>query len=201
MKKNVFPIHILNTNKITLLFLLSFFAFSVQITKGQCCATTSFTKPCKGKQTGTATITPCTPGNYTYLWDDANSQTTPVATDLAAGIYHVIISGVNFSCNPYTVIVTDSSCTPYSVPNILTPNGDGVNDRFVITGLESGTKLTIYNYWGSVVYASNDYMNDWEAPNLGDGVYFYVLNRPNADAHPVSKNDPSRGFIQILTGR
>lgn len=202
MKKNTFPTYIFNTTKIILLFLsISFFTFSALVADAQCCATTTSTKSCFGKQTGTATITPCVPGNYTYLWDDPNSQTTPTATDLAAGIYHVTISGSNFLCAAYTVTVTDSSCTPYSVPNILTPNGDGVNDRFVITGLENGTKITIYNNWGGVVYSSTNYENDWEATNLGNGVYFYVLTRPNAESRPASKNDPSKGFIHILSGR
>lgn len=64
---------------------------------------------------------------------------------------------------------------PYSVPNVLTPNGDGMNDRFVITGLENETKITIYNRWGDVMFI-NDYTNDWEATGLTEGIYFYVLN-------------------------
>jgi|SRR3954463_10522201 gliding motility-associated-like protein len=186
MRKILFPI------------IVFFFSLTVQPVQAQCCANLTSTKSCTGKQTGTATVTPCTPGNYNYLWDDANSQTNPVAVGLAAGLYHVIISGANFSCAAYSVTIIDSSCTPYIVPNVLTPNGDGVNDHFVITGLEDGTKLTVYNYWGTVVYTSKNYMNDWEATNLTEGVYFYVLNRPNAELHTSSKNDPSRGFIQIL---
>ena len=193
MKKNLVPIP---NKSIFLFFLVSFFALPAMV-KAQCCATTASTKSCSGKNTGTAAVTPCTAGNYTYLWDDANAQTTPIAVDLAAGIYHVTVSIANSSC-PYTVIVSDSSCTSYSVPNVLTPNGDGMNDRFVITGLENGTKVTIFNRWGVVVYSSNDYANDWEATNLPEGVYFYVLNRPNAELRPTSKNDSSRGFIQIL---
>jgi hypothetical protein len=35
--------------------------------------------------------------------------------------------------------------------------------------------LTIYNRWGTIVYQSEDYQNDWDGGNVSDGVYFYVL--------------------------
>ncbi len=194
MKKNLFPIQ---NKSILVVSLISFFTLSAVVSEAQCCAKTTSTKSCSDKKNGTATVAPCIAGNYSYLWDDANAQTTPVAVGLSPGVYNVTVSTANLSC-PYTVTVTDSSCIPYSVPNVLTPNGDGMNDRFVITGLENGTKVTIYNRWGDVMYSSNDYTNDWEATGLTEGIYFYVLNRPNAEARSTSKNDPSRGFIQIL---
>ena len=63
------------------------------------------------------------------------------------------------------------------VPNVMTPNGDGVNDIFDINYIElyDVKKLTIYNRWGNPVYTSEDYQNDWDGGNVSDGVYFYVL--------------------------
>ena len=49
------------------------------------------------------------------------------------------------------------------IPEVFTPNRDGVNDRFVITkpyGLR--VDLEVYNRWGTIVFTSNDYKNDWE---------------------------------------
>jgi gliding motility-associated-like protein len=201
MKKNLFPICDIRKNctlKTALFFLL--IAFSAPaFAQGQDCAKVTTTKSCGDKNTGTATATPCTPGHYSFVWDDPFAQHDSIAEGLAAGVYHVIISSP-LGFTSYAVTVGDSVCTPFSVPNIMTPNGDGKNDDFVISGLETGTKLTIYNRWGDVVYANNNYNNDWDAKNITDGVYFYVLDLPTKEAKVSKEKDPSKGFIQILTG-
>lgn len=199
MKKILSPVKKAYALKTLVFTALSLFICISQTAYAQCCAKLTSTKTCQGKNTGTATITPCTPGNYTYMWDDASMQTTAVATSLTVGIYHVVISSGNVTCPPLEVTVTDSSCTPFSVPNIMTPNGDGINDYFVITGLQKGTKLTVFNRWGAIVYSSNNYDNDWTASNLTDGVYFYTLGLPSSETI-TGKNDPSRGFVQIISG-
>ncbi len=70
-----------------------------------------------------------------------------------------------------------------AVPNSFTPNGDGKNDFFVIQGLEAfpDSKIVIFNRWGSEIYNSNGYVNDWQAGNHPDGVYFYILELSNGE--------------------
>lgn len=67
-------------------------------------------------------------------------------------------------------------------PNVISPNDDDKNDAFYIAGLHffANTNLSIYNRWGSLVYESFDYKNDWKGLDkngnqLADGVYYYVL--------------------------
>jgi gliding motility-associated-like protein len=71
---------------------------------------------------------------------------------------------------------------PVVIPNVMTPNGDGINDLLVIENLMDWQyrELIILNRWGQVVYYDYDYKNDWsgtyEGKPLADGVYFGVLN-------------------------
>ena len=63
------------------------------------------------------------------------------------------------------------------VPNLFTPNGDGINDQFVIRNLMQyqQRELTVLNRWGNQVFRSNNYNNDWDGGSLGEGTYFYIL--------------------------
>jgi gliding motility-associated-like protein len=63
------------------------------------------------------------------------------------------------------------------IPNVMTPNGDNKNDKFIIENLMDWDtrELTIMNRWGGMVYQNADYKNDWDGGTLSDGVYFGVL--------------------------
>jgi gliding motility-associated-like protein len=67
--------------------------------------------------------------------------------------------------------------THLSIPNIFTPNNDGVNDFFVIEGLENYTaqRLVVRDKNNRIVYQSGAYANNWGGENCPDGVYNYEL--------------------------
>jgi large repetitive protein len=92
---------------------------------------------------------------------------------------------------PTPLILGGSSQTVF-IPEGFSPNGDGVNDLFVIRGTTGLTvDLEVYNRWGTVVYKNTDYKNDWggitnanlTVGNVGqglpDGTYFYVVRLSN----------------------
>ena len=64
------------------------------------------------------------------------------------------------------------------IPNIFTPNGDGVNDKFVINGLENCEKkaLMVKDRSGKIIFQSPNYDNSWDGGNLPNGTYYYQFN-------------------------
>lgn len=61
------------------------------------------------------------------------------------------------------------------IPNIITPNGDGYNDVFIIKGIDQTerNRLIVRNSTGAIVFQTVNYRNDWGASGLPDGTYFY----------------------------
>lgn len=66
-------------------------------------------------------------------------------------------------------------------PNVVTPNGDGINDRFIIQNLVGGlgypiNSLYIYNKWGSLVFHRDNIASEddfWDPAGVPAGTYFY----------------------------
>ena len=76
------------------------------------------------------------------------------------------------------------------VPDTFSPNGDGINDYFVIPGARElhNDELYIYNRWGGLVYHSKDYDSSWDGNSsssmfgkteLEEGTYFYIYKPGN----------------------
>ncbi|HEX8424745.1 gliding motility-associated C-terminal domain-containing protein [Hymenobacter sp.] len=61
--------------------------------------------------------------------------------------------------------------------NVVTPNGDGLNDQFIVKNVElySGTTLTVFNRWGKEIYKTSNYRNTFDGANSPAGVYYYQL--------------------------
>ena len=82
-----------------------------------------------------------------------------------------------------TIIIQFQACPDTSVfiPEGFSPNNDGTNDVFIISGTGGGTvSVQIFNRWGSKVYENNNYQNDWggtneDAKELLDATYYYII--------------------------
>ena len=61
--------------------------------------------------------------------------------------------------------------------DVITPNGDGVNDllQFTLSNVIPNSELSIYNRWGDRIYHKKDYTNNWDADGYPGGVYYYML--------------------------
>ncbi|SDH27271.1 T9SS type B sorting domain-containing protein [Chitinophaga filiformis] len=81
------------------------------------------------------------------------------------------------------------------IPNVVTANGDGKNDYFMVRGIEQypGSVLEIYNRWGNQVYYSGNYSNNWGGAGLSAGIYYYVLKINMSRTVKVYK-----GYIELI---
>lgn len=86
-------------------------------------------------------------------------------------------------------------------PNVVTPNGDGVNDRFVIQNLVNGlaypiNSLDIYNKWGARIFHKENISSDddfWDPADMPDGTYFYRFS-----ARGYNGNIEHNGAIEVI---
>lgn len=82
------------------------------------------------------------------------------------------------------------------VNNILTPNGDGKNDFFVVEGLEKypANKLTIFDRGGRTLYMADNYQSNWDGyfngKALMEDTYYFILD--------LGANRTIKGFISVL---
>lgn len=121
----------------------------------------------------------------TYLWTPASGLSSasilnPKATPPATTTYTLQVT------TPQGCIASDEltvTVIPYCIKpmNAFTPNGDGVNDRWLITNGNclSQAKAQVFNRYGAKVFESADYKNTWEGTYEGkplpDGTYYYVI--------------------------
>ncbi len=126
-------------------------------------------------------------GILTYAWSDSNSET--YADDIELSItpeksttFYVTIKDETTNCeatSEFQLVVF----LPITIPNAFTPNGDGINDTWVIGGLEEypDTKVFIYNRWGQKIHQSKGGFTSWDGMNrLGKkvtiGTYYYIIH-------------------------
>jgi gliding motility-associated-like protein len=136
-----------------------------------------------------------TDGTLTAVIDNNDGTYTLVLTSSSApGIAEVTVS-VSGVSQQQTVAIefTPLPLPPPSlfIPEGFSPDGDGVNDAFVIQGAEQySITLKVYNRWGNIVYEGHAYKNDWEGnanqgivvgQNLPDGTYFYAIDLNNGE--------------------
>ena len=121
-------------------------------------------------------------GGYTYEWNGPISidDGTMNPFDLPAGEFVLSITDEN-GCVKDTVIVLTQP-DDLELTTGLSPNGDGMNDFYVIFGVAEHPDNTfkVFNRWGNLVYEISGYLDQWygqnmSGENLSDGTYFIVF--------------------------
>ena len=83
------------------------------------------------------------------------------------------------------------------IPNVFSPNGDGINDKWIIKYLESfkESNINVYNRYGQSIFHSVGYDNAWDGTYKGKpvpaGTYYYIVD-------PKRGSKPLAGFVDVL---
>ncbi|WP_332367976.1 gliding motility-associated C-terminal domain-containing protein [Spirosoma telluris] len=99
-----------------------------------------------------------------FVVDDRSCQ--PNHTDVTTVTFHVKNPSVN---------------AEIKIPNVFTPNGDGVNDYFAVKDLpenscdEQFKRVDITNRWGANIYTSSDPKFRWYGNDSAVGTYYYLI--------------------------
>jgi gliding motility-associated-like protein len=141
-------------------------------------------------------------GSVTGTWsenhtNDLQSDGTNTWAIYSVGVTESYIYTVTDQCNvkdkdTLTLLALDCELI---VPNIVTMNGDNVNEIFKIKNLEKnpGTAVAVFDRWGKKVFSSDNYDNKWKPIELHDGVYFWVVE--------PQKRNKQNGFLHVLTNK
>jgi gliding motility-associated-like protein len=133
-------------------------------------------------------------GASNYIWsfgDAANTMATGTNANFtytSIGTYTATLVAINGTCadTAHIVIVAEVPTT-ISVPNIFSPNGDGVNDEFFIinTGMRS-MNCDIFNRWGQLLWTLTAPNQSWDGKLINgdkapEGTYMYILQAQGLD--------------------
>ncbi len=127
-----------------------------------------------------------------YIWRFTNADSTsaknPSYQFTSAGNYAISLYAYNntgcadtFELKPL-LVVADST---FHIPNAFSPNNDGINDTWVIYGLQGITdcKVSIFNRWGQSVFSSTGYNRPWDGSYKEEPLpvdsYYYVITANN----------------------
>jgi gliding motility-associated-like protein len=141
-------------------------------------------------------------GGSTYEWTPSTSldnpfAANPVASPTATTTYVLTVTDINGCQDTDSVNVMVNNDFLVTVRNIITPNGDGFNDTWIIENILTypANVVTVYNRNGQMVYESESYNNMWDGTYNGDplpdGTYYYVIEFTDSE-------DVVKGAVNII---
>lgn len=132
-------------------------------------------------------------GYVAYYWNGGGSG-SPYLDIATPGTYSLQVEAEN-GCTATTTFEVRPYCKEMTIPNTFSPNGDGVNDVWVIGGLEDGgAVVTVFNRYGQQVFHSRGYGVPWDGSYNGRllpvGTYYYHIS--------TSRGEHLRGSVTVL---
>lgn len=144
-----------------------------------------------------------------YAPIDTTTETTYTHSglDSFAGCYVVTATDVNGRESEFSNEECKDNCISFMLPNIITPNGDNLNDVFRPDNRSvfiKSTSFKVFNRWGNLVYESTNepYINwpgtDKDGNRLPDGAYFYEAEVEFFSLDPARSRSTYKGWVEVV---
>lgn len=111
-----------------------------------------------------------------------------------SGNYRIELICRSGECESRKSEVVTITATNFKIPNIFTPNGDGIGDEFEVmyNGNLRKYEISIYTKGGQLVYQSTSIENSWNGKingnnEAGEGVYFYVVTATDESGENITQ--------------
>lgn len=137
----------------------------------------------------------------------SNTTFTHTQENTIAGCYAITSVDSVGNQSALSNIVCIDNCPEYKLPNVFTPNGDGINDTFKPISskfIESAT-FTVFNRWGDIVFTTNDLNIGWDGKHkktgnlVADGVYQYIAEFNKRTINGLVP-DKLNGYLTVKSG-
>ncbi len=151
------------------------------------------------------TVITSTTNNLTYSWGPSQGLNCTNCQDVLVSstgqnmtYYFTVIDIGNGGCtntDSIQIIYQNCDANPF-IPNVFSPNGDGVNDVFYVDGIcfKTTYRFTVYDRWGVEMFSTSTRREGWDGrttsgENAQPGVYYYLVN---------ADDKVFKGFIELI---
>jgi gliding motility-associated-like protein len=136
--------------------------------------------------------------NSTYLWNTGETAGGIIVS--LPGTYWVQVNEDGCKTSDTIKILTDTSKHNVAFPNIVTPNGDGINDYINFSAkFVTVLHVEVFNRWGKKIFECDNSNPIWypDQTNTDDGTYYYI-GEYEIDCMKSATNRSIKGFITVI---
>ncbi len=132
-----------------------------------------------------------------YKWSTGESGNVLPVSPASSTVYTVTASNIlnGTTCSDTASAKVDVvRCNTYYIPNAFSPNGDNVNDRFIVTGQFKNVEdfeMMIFDRWGRLIFHTSDYQEGWRGRDdnsfepMPVGTYIYKIRITEGSFEPI----------------
>lgn len=102
-------------------------------------------------------------------------------------------------CTNSDFVFVEAKCPFVLVPNVFTPNNDGLNATFRVNSFGvDAFEMKIYNRWGQLLFESDSVDRGWSGDEATEGTYFWTVKASDKLGRPINGNNGQSGTLTLI---